>query len=161
MNLPQVDFVLCISSIVNQHMCDTSLYHLKLLIILNLLIRFTIMIPDSHFRFMIQFTILRTGVDNGCECAGFEQPIMVCCGTGGPPLNYDSRISCGQTTTLNGTVVTANGCSNSSKYVNWDGIHYTEAANKYVSSQILTGKFSDPPLPQKLTSDSISRHIIF
>ncbi|XP_022150798.1 GDSL esterase/lipase At1g54790-like [Momordica charantia] len=76
---------------------------------------------------------------------GFEQPIMICCGYGGPPLNYDSRVGCGQTKTLNGTVVTAKGCDNSSKYINWDGIHYTEAANKYVSSQILTGKYSDPP----------------
>lgn len=106
---------------------------------------------------MIQFAILRTGVDNGCEFAGFEQPIMVCCGTGGPPLNYDSRISCGQTKTLNGTAVTANGCSNSSKYVNWDGIHYTEAANKYVSSQILTGKFSDPPFSLNVAITSPSQ----
>ncbi|KAA0063685.1 GDSL esterase/lipase [Cucumis melo var. makuwa] len=76
---------------------------------------------------------------------GFEQPIMTCCGFGGPPLNYDSRLSCGLTKTLNGTVVTANGCDDSSKYVNWDGVHYTEAANEYVSSQILTGKYCDPP----------------
>ncbi|KAG6646052.1 GDSL esterase/lipase At1g54790-like isoform X2 [Carya illinoinensis] len=81
---------------------------------------------------------------------GFEQPIMACCGYGGPPLNYDSRISCGQTKILNGTSATAKGCSDSTEYVNWDGIHYTEAANQYVSSQILTGKYSDPPFAEKM-----------
>ena len=82
--------------------------------------------------------------------AGFEQPIMACCGYGGPPLNYDRDIGCGQTKTLNGTTVTGKGCDNSSKYINWDGIHYSEAANQFVSSQILTGKYSDPPFDNKL-----------
>ncbi|XP_023545469.1 GDSL esterase/lipase At1g54790-like [Cucurbita pepo subsp. pepo] len=81
---------------------------------------------------------------------GFEQPIMACCGYGGPPLNYDRDIGCGQTKTLNGTTVTGKGCDNSSKYINWDGIHYSEAANQFVSSQILTGKYSDPPFDNKL-----------
>ncbi|KAG7030265.1 GDSL esterase/lipase, partial [Cucurbita argyrosperma subsp. argyrosperma] len=81
---------------------------------------------------------------------GFEQPIMACCGYGGPPLNYDRDIGCGQTKTLNGTTVTGKGCDNSSKYINWDGIHYSEAANQFASSQILTGKYSDPPFDNKL-----------
>jgi hypothetical protein len=75
---------------------------------------------------------------------------MTCCGYGGPPLNYDSRISCGQTKILNGTLVTAKGCPDSTEHVSWDGIHYTEAANQYVSSQILTGKFSDPPFSDEM-----------
>ncbi|XP_038714886.1 GDSL esterase/lipase At1g54790-like isoform X1 [Tripterygium wilfordii] len=81
---------------------------------------------------------------------GFEQPIAACCGYGGPPLNYDSRVSCGQTKVLNGTTVTAKACNDSTEYVNWDGIHYTEAANQYVSSQILTGKYSDPPFSDQM-----------
>lgn len=75
---------------------------------------------------------------------------MVCCGYGGPPLNYDSHISCGQTKILNGTSVTAKGCPDSTEYINWDGIHYTEAANQYVSSQILTGKYADPPFSDEM-----------
>ncbi|KAK9146767.1 hypothetical protein Sjap_006670 [Stephania japonica] len=81
---------------------------------------------------------------------GFKQPLMACCGYGGPPMNYDSRISCGQTKDLNGSTVTAKGCDDSSKYISWDGIHYTEAANHYVSSQILIGNYSDPPLSDKM-----------
>ncbi|XP_021282631.1 GDSL esterase/lipase At1g54790-like isoform X1 [Herrania umbratica] len=81
---------------------------------------------------------------------GFEQPIMACCGYGGGPLNYDSRIACGKTKVINGTSVTAKACNDSSEYVNWDGIHYTEAANQYLSTQILTGKYSDPPFSNKM-----------
>lgn len=82
--------------------------------------------------------------------AGFEQPIMACCGYGGPPLNYDSRLSCGETKTFNGTTITAQACNDSSDYISWDGIHYTETANQYVASQILTGKYSDPPFSDKM-----------
>uniref|UniRef100_A0A0D3AFJ7 Uncharacterized protein n=1 Tax=Brassica oleracea var. oleracea TaxID=109376 RepID=A0A0D3AFJ7_BRAOL len=72
----------------------------------------------------------------------FDQSIMVCCGTGGPPLNYNDQINCGSTGTSNGTTVTSNACNDSSKYVNWDGIHYTEAANRFVSQKILSGTYS-------------------
>lgn len=82
--------------------------------------------------------------------SGFENPITACCGYGGLPLNYDSRISCGQTKVLDGGSVTAKACDDTAEYVNWDGIHYTEAANHHVSSQILTGKFADPPFADKM-----------
>ncbi|MCD7472413.1 hypothetical protein HAX54_013647 [Datura stramonium] len=81
---------------------------------------------------------------------GFEQPLMACCGYGGPPLNYDSRVACGQTKVLDGNNVTAKACNDSSAYINWDGIHYTETANQFVASQILTGKYSDPPFADKM-----------
>lgn len=65
-------------------------------------------------------------------------------------MNYDGQVACGQTIVLNGSSITAKGCKDSTEYVNWDGIHYTEAANKYVASQILTGKYSDPPFSDKM-----------
>lgn len=81
---------------------------------------------------------------------GFEQPIMACCGYGGAPLNYDSRVPCGLTKVINGTSITAKGCNDTTEYINWDGIHYTEAANYYVASQILTGKYTDPPFSDRM-----------
>ncbi|XP_057496107.1 GDSL esterase/lipase At1g54790-like [Actinidia eriantha] len=99
---------------------------------------------DANVTHVDIFTIKSNLIGNYSRY-GFEQPIMACCGYGGPPLNYDSRIACGQTKVVNGSSATAKGCSDSTEYVNWDGIHYTEAANQYVSSQILTGKYSDPP----------------
>ncbi|KAL7246423.1 hypothetical protein ACSBR2_001510 [Camellia fascicularis] len=73
-----------------------------------------------------------------CSRCGFKQPIMACCGYGGPPLNCD--IMCSQTKVLNGRSVTAKACDDSAEYVSWDGVHLTEAANRYISPQILTGR---------------------
>lgn len=104
---------------------------------------------DANFVYVDIFSIKYELISNYSRY-GFEQPIMACCGYGGPPLNYDSQITCGQTKTLNGTSVTAKGCSDSTDYVSWDGIHYTEAANQFASSKILTGKYSDPPFSDKM-----------
>ncbi|XP_075660230.1 GDSL esterase/lipase At1g54790-like [Castanea sativa] len=104
---------------------------------------------DANFAYVDIFTIKYNLIANYSQY-GFEHPIRACCGYGGPPLNYDSRISCGQTKILNGTSVTVKGCSDSSKYISWDGIHYTQAANDHVSSEILTGKYSDPPFFENL-----------
>ncbi|KAE8678154.1 GDSL esterase/lipase [Hibiscus syriacus] len=104
---------------------------------------------DSNFTYVDIYTIKYNLISNYSKF-GFEQPIMACCGFGGPPLNYDSRIACGKTKEINGATVTAKACNDSSEYINWDGIHYSEAANQYVSSQILTGKYSDPPFWDKM-----------
>ncbi|KAL5835590.1 hypothetical protein ACOSQ3_015148 [Xanthoceras sorbifolium] len=104
---------------------------------------------DSNITYVDIYSIKSNLIANYSRY-GFEQPIMACCGYGGAPFNYDSQISCGQTKVINGTSVTAKACNDSTEYVNWDGIHYTEAANQYVSSQILTGKYSDPPFADKM-----------
>ncbi|PIN21520.1 Alpha-L-fucosidase [Handroanthus impetiginosus] len=104
---------------------------------------------DANVTYVDIFTIKSNLIANYSRY-GFEQPLMACCGYGGPPLNYDSRIACGQTKVLNGSSVTAKGCNDTTEYVNWDGIHYTEDANQYVASQILTGKYSDPPFADKM-----------
>ncbi|KAK8589313.1 hypothetical protein V6N13_088165 [Hibiscus sabdariffa] len=104
---------------------------------------------DSNFTYVDIYTIKYNLISNYSKL-GFEQPIMACCGFGGPPLNYDSRIACGKTKEINGATLTAKACNDSSEYINWDGIHYSEAANQYVSSQILTGKYSDPPFSDKM-----------
>ncbi|KAI0510458.1 hypothetical protein KFK09_011060 [Dendrobium nobile] len=104
---------------------------------------------DANVTYIDIFTIKSDLIANYSRY-GFEHPVTVCCGYGGPPLNYDSRIRCGQTKILDGSSVTVKGCSDATDYVNWDGIHYTDAANQFVSSQILTGKYSDPPFSDKM-----------
>ncbi|CAN1271469.1 GDSL esterase/lipase At1g54790 [Linum perenne] len=64
---------------------------------------------------------------------GFKEPIAACCGYGGPPLNFDIRVPCG--------AVTANVCNRPSEYVNWDGVHYTDAADRFVAQRLISGKF--------------------
>nr|XP_015875181.2 GDSL esterase/lipase At1g54790-like [Ziziphus jujuba var. spinosa] len=103
---------------------------------------------DANVTYVDIFAIKSNLVANYSQY-GFKQPKMACCGYGGPPFNYNIEITCGQTKVLNGTSVTAKACSNSAEYISWDGVHFTEAANKYVASQILTGKYSSPPFSDK------------
>ncbi|KAF8394470.1 hypothetical protein HHK36_020678 [Tetracentron sinense] len=104
---------------------------------------------DTNINYVDLFTIKFNLISNFSQF-GFRPPLTACCGYGGPPLNFDNRIACGQTKNLNGSTVTVKPCNNTLEYVNWDGNHYTEAANLYVSSQILTGKYSDPPFSEKM-----------
>lgn len=80
------------------------------------------------------------------HCAGFDLPLVACCGYGGE-YNYSSSVDCGGTIEANGTKIFVGSCERPSVRVNWDGIHYTEAANKFIFDQISTGAFSEPPLP--------------
>jgi len=41
----------------------------------------------------------------------------------------------------------ASACAEPREYVSWDGIHFTEAANKIVANAILNGSLFDPPFP--------------
>ncbi|GMY06775.1 esterase-like isoform X1 [Fagus crenata] len=84
---------------------------------------------------------------------GFELPLIACCGYGGI-YNYGSGI-CGQTITINGSQIFVGSCERPSIRVNWDGVHYTEAANKFIFDQISTGLFSDPPTPLKMARHNI------
>ncbi|XP_024977630.1 GDSL esterase/lipase At1g54790 [Cynara cardunculus var. scolymus] len=104
---------------------------------------------DANITHIDIFTIKSNLIANFSKY-GFEQPTTACCGYGGPPLNYNSQVACGQTKTINGSSITTTVCNDTTEYVNWDGIHYTEAANQHIASQILTGKFSDPPFADKM-----------
>lgn len=85
------------------------------------------------------------------EFEGFEHPLVACCGHGGK-YNYNRYIKCGSKRTINGReVVVAKSCSNPTVKINWDGVHFTEAANKWIFDHIANGSFSDPPIPLKMS----------
>ncbi|CAL4949998.1 unnamed protein product [Urochloa decumbens] len=69
---------------------------------------------------------------------GFEEPLMACCGYGGPPYNYNANVSC----LGPGFRV----CEDGAKFVSWDGVHYTDAANAVIAEKILSGDYSTPKL---------------
>jgi len=50
-----------------------------------------------------------------------------------------------------------NSCEDPSKRVSWDGVHFTEAANKFVFDQIVAGALSDPPVPLQRACQSKGR----
>ncbi|XP_044477328.1 GDSL esterase/lipase At1g09390 [Mangifera indica] len=67
---------------------------------------------------------------------GLSSPLMACCGFGGPPYNYNINVTCGNPG--------SKACDAGSKFVSWDGIHYTEAANQIVASKVLSTAYSTP-----------------
>ncbi|KAL2653886.1 hypothetical protein R1flu_022014 [Riccia fluitans] len=59
-----------------------------------------------------------------------------CCGAPGVGnLNYNPLVTCGKTGSTK--------CSNPEEYVNWDGIHFTEAFYRVISKFALNGQFTD------------------
>ncbi|XVF57955.1 hypothetical protein PTKIN_Ptkin07bG0023800 [Pterospermum kingtungense] len=77
------------------------------------------------------------------EQQGFRDAAEICCGF----HEDDIQVYCGNKVKINGTEIYAGSCENPSKYISWDGAHYSEAANHWVANHIINGSFSDPPLP--------------
>ncbi|CAL4962663.1 unnamed protein product [Urochloa decumbens] len=69
---------------------------------------------------------------------GFTVPLNACCGSDAP-YNCSPAILCG---TPGSTV-----CSDPSKYISWDGLHFTEASYKVVIQGVLGG-YAIPPLSE-------------
>eukprot|EP00253_Pinus_taeda_P010176 PITA_10176 len=74
---------------------------------------------------------------------GFKETIKVCCGVGGN-YNYDANILCGSTGIINGMTVEAKACADPASYIIWDGVHWTEHANRLLTQAILGGKYFQP-----------------
>eukprot|EP00262_Sarcandra_glabra_P012606 TRINITY_DN3281_c0_g1_i2.p1 TRINITY_DN3281_c0_g1~~TRINITY_DN3281_c0_g1_i2.p1 ORF type:complete len:236 (+),score=26.23 TRINITY_DN3281_c0_g1_i2:57-764(+) len=80
---------------------------------------------------------------------GFQHPLKSCCGQGGK-YNFNRYLRCGATEVINGTeILIVKSCKKPMQSISWDGVHFTEAANKWVLNQIVGGAFSDPPIPLK------------
>ncbi|KAL0357857.1 UNVERIFIED_CONTAM: GDSL esterase/lipase [Sesamum calycinum] len=78
---------------------------------------------------------------------GFVHPLQACCGHGGK-YNYNKHVGCGSKIKVNGKeIMVGKSCKDPSVVINWDGVHYTQAANKWVFDQIVNGAYSDPPIP--------------
>nr|XP_043610694.1 alpha-L-fucosidase 3-like [Erigeron canadensis] len=78
---------------------------------------------------------------------GFVHPLRACCGHGGK-YNFNLHMGCGGKVKVNGKdILIGKACEDPNVMINWDGVHYTQAANEWVFNQIVNGSFSDPPLP--------------
>ncbi|KAE8665016.1 Alpha-L-fucosidase 3 [Hibiscus syriacus] len=78
---------------------------------------------------------------------GFKQPLRTCCGHGGK-YNYNKEHGCGSKINKHGKEVLVGApCKDPSSAVIWDGVHFTQAANKFIFERIVDGSFSHPPTP--------------
>ncbi|XP_072965421.1 GDSL esterase/lipase At5g45910-like isoform X2 [Typha angustifolia] len=71
----------------------------------------------------------RFGFSNGA--------LRACCGGGGP-YNYNMSAFC--------ALPGSSACQDPSTYVNWDGIHLTEASHSYIANSWLKGPYASPPI---------------
>ncbi|GJN06447.1 hypothetical protein PR202_ga24176 [Eleusine coracana subsp. coracana] len=69
---------------------------------------------------------------------GTDGALRSCCGTGGGRYNFNASAACG--------TPGVRACANPSAYVNWDGVHLTEAANHYIADGWLKGPYAHPPI---------------
>ncbi|KAL7190381.1 hypothetical protein ACSBR2_022619 [Camellia fascicularis] len=67
---------------------------------------------------------------------GFTDPFKFCCG--------NEFHTCGAVD-FNGKLL-VNACNDPQKYISWDGLHYSQAANQIVAKFVVNGSFSDPPV---------------
>ncbi|XP_061363353.1 GDSL esterase/lipase At4g01130-like [Gastrolobium bilobum] len=81
---------------------------------------------------------------------GLKYGTRACCGHGGGDYNFNPKIMCGN--------MAASACDDPQSYVSWDGIHFTEAANKIVAFAILNGSLFDPPFSLQQRCDLKSIH---
>ncbi|RLN29182.1 GDSL esterase/lipase [Panicum miliaceum] len=64
--------------------------------------------------------------------------LQACCGAGGGAYNWNGSAVCG----MPGVAA----CRDPSAYVSWDGVHFTEAVNRYVAKGWFHGPYADPPI---------------
>ncbi|KAL8468211.1 hypothetical protein ACS0TY_031447 [Phlomoides rotata] len=69
---------------------------------------------------------------------GFSDGALVACCGGGGPYNLNITARCGH--------IGSKACLDPKRVANWDGIHLTEAAYRYIALGLLNGPFITPPL---------------
>ncbi|XP_058739424.1 GDSL esterase/lipase At5g14450-like [Vicia villosa] len=100
------------------------------------------LLPNASLTYVDMYSAKYELISNAKK-SGFVEPSGICCG-----YHEDGyHVYCGNKATINGKEIVPKSCKDPSKYISWDGVHYTEAANKWVANRILNGSFSDPPLP--------------
>ncbi|XP_051125545.1 GDSL esterase/lipase At1g28580-like isoform X2 [Andrographis paniculata] len=83
---------------------------------------------------------------------GFRNQILRSCCGGGGTYNYNPVEQCGSPQ--------ATCCRDPAEYISWDGIHFTEAANRVMAKGLLQGPYTDPPFSTNCIINSTSTSTI-
>lgn len=85
--------------------------------------------PDVDIRYFDHYKAFEYVLRNAQDL-GFDPRTLLkaCCGTGGK-YNFDNKRVCGSQG--------VKACSNPEQFINWDGIHLTQAAYRYISEQLI------------------------
>ncbi|CAN6359555.1 unnamed protein product [Urochloa humidicola] len=67
-----------------------------------------------------------------------DEVLKACCGAGGGAYNWNGSAYCG----MPGVAA----CGNPAAHVSWDGVHFTEATNRFVAEGWLRGPYAYPPI---------------
>ena len=104
--------------------------------------------PDAVIVYADYWNAYRAIVKNR-KRYGLKEAFKACCGSGGDPYNFDGSATCGSSS--------ATACPNPSQYINWDGVHLTDAMDKVIADSFIHGGFCQPPFDHLL---SRKRHLL-
>ncbi|XP_047069191.1 GDSL esterase/lipase At1g28590-like [Lolium rigidum] len=76
-----------------------------------------------------------------------DKPLAACCGGGKGAYNFNMTAFCGAAGTA--------ACADPSEFVSWDGVHFTEAANRHIACATL--KINSPTLLSSWTAEAMQR----
>ncbi|KAK4486129.1 hypothetical protein RD792_008797 [Penstemon davidsonii] len=79
---------------------------------------------------------------------GFQELYKVCCGYGGGEYNFNLFDACGSPS--------SSSCADPSQYVNWDGVHLTEAMYQVMADAFVNGTYCHPRFGYLLSKKSQS-----
>ncbi|KAI3673584.1 hypothetical protein L6452_39707 [Arctium lappa] len=131
------DDIGCVASVNNQSYMHNAILQTK---IQNLRRKY----PKAVIVYLDYWNAYRSIIKNAPKL-GFHELFKVCCGSGGGPYNFDLTGACGSKSARSS-------CQDPSRYINWDGVHLTEAMYKVVSELFLKGAFAHPSFEYLLRS---------
>ncbi|KAL3633862.1 hypothetical protein CASFOL_022624 [Castilleja foliolosa] len=98
--------------------------------------------PKSTIVYADYYNVYATIIKNARKY-GFSELFKTCCGHSGGAYNFDYLNACGSPSSQS--------CADPSRFINWDGVHLTEAMYKAVADGFVNGTFSQPPFRSLLS----------
>ncbi|WCJ24042.1 GDSL-like Lipase/Acylhydrolase superfamily protein [Euphorbia peplus] len=106
-------------------------------------IKLRIELPEAAITY-VDIYAAKYGLITKAKSLGLADPLKACCGYHGHQDHI--WLECGDKSMVNKTEVYVTPCKDTSVFISWDGIHYTEAANQWVANHTQHGSLVDPPV---------------